>query len=121
MALLHDSVLDGALNVIVTNGSKLNICSSEPANYAAIAAASLGSKTGITVGSPADRAGGGREITISAISDGTCSAGGTATHFAISNGSSAIYATGSLSAPQAVVNGASFSLASFKIAIPDPA
>lgn len=121
MALLHDAVLDAALALIVSNGSRLDICTSEPASYAAIAAASCGNKTSISIGSPADRTGGGREITVAAITGGSCTANATATHFAISNGSNAIYATGSLASSQAVVSGASFSLASFKIGIPDPA
>ena len=121
MALLHDVVLDAALDVIRTNGSKLDICTSEPATYGAIAAASCGNKTGISIGVAGDAAGGGREITVSAISDGSCTADATATHFAISDGSANIYATGSLSSSQAVVNGATFSLSSFKITIPDPA
>jgi hypothetical protein len=121
MALLHDAVLDAALNVIVSNGSRLDICSSEPATYGGIAGVSLGNKTALSIGSPADRAGGGREIQVNAITGGSCTAGGNATHFAIHNATAAIYATGSLSTTYAVVNGATFSLAAFKIGIPDPA
>jgi hypothetical protein len=121
MSLLHDAVLDAALNLIVSNGSKLDLCTSEPATYAAIAAASCGNKTAISIAAPVDRAGGGRKIVIAAISGGSCTANATAAYFAISNGSNAIYATGSLSASQGVVSGATFSLASFEIGIPDPA
>ena len=46
---------------------------------------------------------------------------GTATHYAITNGSSELLATGSLAAPQAVTSGNTFTLASFDIGIPAPA
>ena len=121
MALLHDVVLDGALDIIITNGSKIDICSAEPANYAGIAAVTLANKTSISVGAAGDRTGGGRKITIAEITDGTCTADGTGTHYAISNGSSALYATQTLDSPQTIANGATFTLAAFDIGIPDPA
>ena len=65
--------------------------------------------------------GGGRKITIAEITDGTCTADGTGTHYAISNGSSALYATQTLDSPQTIANGATFTLAAFDIGIPDPA
>jgi hypothetical protein len=46
---IHDDVMDTALDDIADNGDILHICSAEPANYAGIAAISLGS-TAITTG-----------------------------------------------------------------------
>lgn len=120
MALLTDTVLDAALNTLTNNGTRIDICTSEPATYAAISSISAGYGTA-SVGSPADRTGGGREVTVAAVSDGTVTATATATHYAISNGSSTLYATGSLSSSQSVTSGNDWTMASFKIAIPDPA
>lgn len=121
MPLLHDVVLDAALNTIVSAGSRLDICSSEPATYGAVAGVSLGNKTSISVAAPSDRSGGGRKVTVAAITNGSVTGSATATHYAITNGSNTIYATGVLSAPQAVVSGAAFTLTTFDIGIPDPA
>jgi hypothetical protein len=73
------------------------------------------------VGNPADRAGGGREVEVAAISDGEVTGTGTASHWAITDGSSVLIAAGALSASQAVTDGNTFTLAAFKIGIPDPA
>jgi hypothetical protein len=82
----------------------------------------LGNSTSLSIAAPSDRTGGGREVVIAAISDGSVSGTGTATHYAIVDTSnSRLLATGSLSASQSVTSGNTFSLASFTIGIPDPA
>ena len=124
MAALTNTVLDGALNVLTSNGDRIDLCSSEPTTYSGFSSVSLGNKTSLSIGSPADRSGGGREVTVAAITSsatGSITGTGTATHYAISNGSDTLYATGSLSASQAVTSGNTFTLAAFTIAIPDPA
>lgn len=124
MAALTDVVLDGALNILTSNGDRIDLCSSEPTTYSGISSVSLGNFTSLSIGSAADRSGGGREVTVAAItsaSAGSITATGTATHYAISNGSDALYATGALSASQSVTTGNTFTLAAFTIGIPDPA
>lgn len=123
MATLGDRVFDNGLTVLDTEANRLDICSQEPTTYAqATSTYTLGNKTTPTIGAPADRAGGGREVTVSAISDGAVTGTGTATHYAITDTvNSRLLATGSLSASQAVTNGNTFTLTSFKIGIPDPA
>lgn len=118
-ATLSDTVLDGALNIIKNNGDLLHICSSAPANYAGIAAVQLGTKASPGYTGPADHTS-GRKITISAISDGTVSATGTASHVAISNGSDALYVVQALDSTQSVTDGNTFTLTEFIISIPDP-
>jgi len=122
MASLGDRVFDNGLTVLDTEANKITITSQESTTYAsANSTHALGSSTSLSIGAPADRSGGGREVTVSAISDGSVSATGTATHYAILDTSnSRLLATGSLSASQSVTNGNSFTLASFKIGIPDP-
>jgi len=119
-AYLNDLALDSGLSWIDTNGTKLHLCSSQPANYAGIAAVELGSKTGITVSAAADGTPNGRAVTVSAITDGTVSANGSATHWAISNGSDTLVAANTLSDAQTVYSGNTFTLAAFTVRYPDP-
>jgi hypothetical protein len=123
MASISDYVLDAALSKFDTEGDRIDITSQEATTYtSATNTHSLGNKTGVTIGAPADRSGGGREVTVSAITDGSVSGTGTATHYAIVDVSSTrLLGTGSLSSSQAVTSGNTFSRASFKIGIPDPA
>ena len=126
MASIGNTVLDsglGQLNTTTGIADDLHICSQEPTTYTqATSTYTLGDKNGITVTGPADRAGGGREVTVTAITDGDVTATGTATHWAIVDvGGTDLLATGSLSASQAVTSGNTFSLTSFTVGIPDPA
>jgi len=122
MASLGDRVFDEGLTVLSDEANKITITSQEATTYAGgNSTYALGSTTSVTIGQPANRSGGGREVTVSAVSDGSVSGTGTATHYAILDTSnSRLLATGSLSASQSVTNGNSFTLASFKIGIPDP-
>ncbi len=119
MALIADYIFDLALSELDTATSTLHICSSEPANYAGIAAVELGTKTSLSIGAPADRSPNGRKVTVAAIADGTVSASGTATHWAISKSGTTLMASGALASSQAVTNGNVFTLAAFDIGIPD--
>jgi len=120
---LHDRVFDNGLTVLDTEMDKLYICSAQPTTYTeAITTYALGVKNTPTVSAPADRTGGGREVTVSAITDGSVTASGTATHYAgVDSANSRLLATNALSASQAVTSGNTFTLTSFKIGIPDPA
>lgn len=122
MASLGNRVFDNGLTVLDTEANKITITSQEATTYTGgNSTYALGSSTSLSIGAPADRSGGGREVTVAAISDGSVSGTGTATHYAIlDTTNSRLLATGSLSASQSVTNGNSFTLASFKIGIPDP-
>lgn len=123
MASLADRVFDNGLTVLDTEANRIDITSQEATTYAeATSTYTLGNSTSLSIGAPADRTGGGREVVAAAISDGSVSGTGTATHYAIVDTSnSRLLATGSLSASQSVTSGNTFSLASFTIGIPDPA
>jgi hypothetical protein len=122
MPMFGDRVFDEGLNSLNAEGETLHIVSSEPATYAAVAGVSLGTKASPTISVAADRGGGGREVTVSAITDGSVSADGTATGYAIVDDSnSRLLAAGDLSSSQAVTNGNTFTLTQFTIGIPDPA
>ena len=120
MPFIADRVLDLGLNVLSTEANRLDICSSEPADFtAATTTASLGNKTSLSVGNPEARTPDGRKVEVAQITDGVIDGTGTATHYAIVDTvNSRLLATGSLSASQAVTSGNSFTLAAFDIGIP---
>jgi len=123
MAYVADYVLDAALAVFDTEANRLDITSQEATTYAeATSTYTLGNKTGITVGAPADATPNGRRVTVAAITDGTVTGTGTASHWAIvDTANSRLLAAGTLSDPQAVTTGNVFTLGAFDIRIPDAA
>ncbi len=122
MATLNDRVFDNGLTVLDTEASAIHVTSQESTTYTeATSTHTLGNSTSLSIGSPADRSGGGREVTVGAISDGSITGTGTATHYAIVDVSNTrLLVTGSLSASQSVTSGNTFTVASFAIGIPDP-
>jgi hypothetical protein len=121
MPYLHDSVLDSGLSVLTSASSKvLHICTSEPTTRANAISTSLGNKTSFSVGSPTTRTPSGRKVVTGSVSDGTVTGNGTASHWAIIDGSN-LLAAGALSASQVVSSGNAFTLAAFDIGIPGPA
>ena len=122
MATLNNRVFDNGLSVLDTEANKILVTSQEATTYTeANATYALGNSTSLSIGAPADRSGGGREVTVAAISDGSVTGTGTATHFAVVDTlNSRLLATGSLTASQAVTSGNTFTLGAFTIGIPDP-
>lgn len=123
MAALGNSVLDAALSLIDSSTENLYILSADPGlTWSNIALYDLGVKATPGISAPGDRGAGGREITISAITDGSVTDTGTATHYALTDDSETIIlASGALSSSQAVTDGNTFTLTEFTIGIPDPA
>lgn len=123
MASLNDRIFDFGLSVLDTEANAIYITSAEATTYTqATSTYALGNATSITVGAPQDRTGGGREVVVSAITGGSVTASGTATHYAIVDTvNSRLLATNTLNTSQAVVAGNSFSLAAITVGIPDPA
>lgn len=123
MATLNDRVFDNGLTVLDTEANRIDICSQEPTTYAAATSTyTLGNSTSLSIGAPQDRSGGGREVVVAAITDGSVTGTGTATHYAIVDTiNSRLLATGSLTASQSVTSGNTFTLSSVAIGIPDPA
>lgn len=120
---LHDDVYDNGLAPLTTLVENLYICSAQPADFTeASVTYKLGTKAAPTITGPTDRGGSdGRQVTVSAISDGTIDASGDATHFALTDDSATkLLAAGDLAALQAVTIGNPFSLNAFNIGIPDP-
>lgn len=119
--MLNDNVLDQGLNYITTNGDRIDICSLDPATYASATSTHSLGNAATTTGAPQNGDVSGRKVTIAAISGGSVTGTGTATHWALTDGTGVLIATGSLAASQAVTNGNTFDLAAFDIEIPDPA
>lgn len=122
-AILNDRVLDNGLTVLDTEANKILICSAQPTTYTeANSTYALGNSTTLSIGAPAARSPDGRQVTVAAVSDGTVTANGTATHYAIVDTvNSRLLATAPLTSSQVVYSSNSFTLASFTIGIPAPA
>lgn len=122
MAYLDDRVFDNGLSVLSDEADELHICSDEASTYLeATDTFSLG-EASPTISAPGDRSGGGREVDVSSIADGSVTDTGTASHYAIVDTiGSRLLAAGALDTPQSVTSGNTFTLSSFRIGIPDPA
>ncbi len=122
MAFLDDRVFDNGLAVLDTEANEIHITDSEATTYTdATSTSSLGNSASLSIGAPQDRSGGGREVVVAAITDGSVTGTGTATHYAIvDTANSRLLATGSLTASQSVTSGNTFTLSSVAIGIPDP-
>lgn len=125
MPFLNDTVLDNGLTNMKTNATHVYICSAEPATFtAATSTNALGNKSfgagnvfpgAIAAGSPS-----GRRLTTAAVTDGSVTGTGTASHWAITaSGTSTLYAANALSASQPVTSGNTFTLAAFDIRLPN--
>lgn len=125
MPFLSDNVLDNGLNYLTTNGTRMDICSQEPANYTeATSTYSRGNKTGASVGSPANGDTSGRKVTIAAVSSGgNVTSTGSVTHWALSKptATTELLAANALASSQTVTNGNTWTLPATDIEIPDPA
>jgi hypothetical protein len=119
MPYLSPAGLDAAL-AVWAGADALYICSQEPTTFAeATSTYALGTKATPTIGAAGDRTPDGRKRTVAAITDGTVTATGTATHWALTTASgSVLHATGALAASQAVTSGNPFTLGAFDIGIP---
>jgi hypothetical protein len=115
---VNDELRDGGLDWGVANGLQIDLCSTDPGlTYATVSANSLGSAAvTCTLGNHTPD---GRKLTIPAISGATTTADGTATHWALSDGSLDVVASGTLSASEAITNNNEFDLTTFTIAIRD--
>ena len=110
---LNDEVLDQGLDwIIAQNPCRLDITSQAATSYGEATTDgtySLGNETGLTVGATEDD-GTGRKVVVPAITDGDVTETATATHWALTDSSAILIATGPLTASQGVTDGNTFSL-----------
>lgn len=123
MASIADYVLDAALSKLDTEANRIDITSQEATSYAeATSTYTLGNSTSVSFGAPEDGDVSGRKTACAAISDGSVTGSGTATHYSITDTlNSRLLCTGSLTTSQSVVSGNTFTVATFDVEIPDPA
>lgn len=122
MPFINDTELDALLSSINTDLEALWICSAEPTTVTeATTTYGLGSKASPTTTGPQDKSPNGRELQIDAISDGSVSVTGTASHWALvkTTATERLLATGDLASTQSVTNGNTFTLTAFTIGVPD--
>lgn len=119
MAYINDEAFDQGLDFLDTNGTRLDICSTEPTTYAeATSTYTLGNDT-VNTGATANGTTDGRRVTVPAITAGNVTGTGTAAFWALTDGSSVLLATGPLSATQGVTSGNTFTLDAIDITIRD--
>jgi hypothetical protein len=121
MAYINDEVFDQGLDYADTNGTRIDICSQEPTTYTqATSTYTLGNDT-VNTGATAAGATDGRRVIVPAITAGSVTGTGTASHWALTDGSAVLIATGALSSSQGVTSGNTFTLDAISITIRDAA
>ena len=118
MPFIADTVFDTGLNTLDTNGTQIDITTSEITLWANLAAATLGNDT-VNTGAPANGVTDGRRVTVPAITAGAVTGTGSATHWCLSNGTTTVYAAGPVTASQSVTDGNTFTLAAIDITLRD--
>ena len=119
---VHNDVLDGALNIIKNNCTRMTVCNAEPTTYtegnATFALADVTMASGDFTAADGDTS--GRKLTIAAKSGVTVDTTGTATHVALLDvtGTKLQYVTTCTSQALTAANTVSFP--SWKIEIADP-
>lgn len=116
---VDNTVLDAAFG-IVDNATRMAVCSSEPATFAAIAGVTLAQAT-MTGGdfTIADGDTSGRKVTVAAKTGVSITASGSATHVVLhDNTATRIYVTTVPS--QTLTSGGTVDIGSWKIEIADP-
>jgi hypothetical protein len=119
---VHDDVLDGALNILVNNATRLTVCSAQPTTYAegnaTYALADVTIDSAAFTNANGDTS--GRKTTIGAQNAVPIDASGTATHVALLDvtNSKLLYVTTCTS--QALTSGGTVNTPAFDIEIADP-
>lgn len=122
MSFLSQNALDKGLDYLTMNGKRLDICSQEPTTYAeATSVYTLGSKIDASVGAAQEGDMSGRKVTVAAVTNGSVTATGTATHWALSDGVGELLAARTLDSSTPVTSGDKWVTPEYDIEFPDPA
>jgi hypothetical protein len=116
MPFLNNSIRDSGLATL-TGSRTLHICTSEPTTYSEATSTLTVGNAAITLPSASDATPTGRRIVVPAVTDGSATATGTATHYAIVDGST-LLAANALSNSLAVASGNTFTTTTFDITLP---
>lgn len=121
---VHDDVLDGALNVIKNNATRVTLCNAQPTTYteanATFALADVTVDSSDFTG-PANGDASGRKLTVAAQNGVTVDASGTSTHVALLDVSNSklLYVTTHTS--QALTSGNTANIGAWDVELADPA
>ena len=122
-AVLNDRVLDFGINELTSNANRVDLCSQAPTTYTeATSTYTMGNKTAISFGSPAD-ATSGRKVVLTAVTGGSLTATGNVTHYAITDTSNSrlLVVQAVQSSPVAVTSGDTWAFTGdVEVNIPDP-
>lgn len=115
-----DAILDAMADAIIAAATTLYVCSTQPANYAGIAAVAL-ADVAIDSGdfTKANGDTNGRKVTIGQQSSVTIDTSGTAAHVVLASGSVLLYVTTCTS--QALTSGGTVTVPAWDIEVSDPA
>jgi hypothetical protein len=117
-AFIHDDAFDAALGEL-NDATVLHILSQAVTAYGDVATYTLGNKSTPTFGAITNGDVSGRKLPVNAVSGGTVTDTGTASHVALVDGSRLLVCQ-ALSSTQGVTDGNTFSLSAFDIEFPDP-
>ena len=119
---LTDNALDSGLDYLTTNWDRMDICSAEPSTYTeATSTFTLGNKTAHSVGAAQAGDASGRKVLVAAVTDGTVSGTGSASHWGGSYVTGTeLLAANSLAGAQGVSSGNTWTTPVFDIEFPDP-
>jgi len=119
--LVHDDVLDTALNYIANNANRISVCSTQPTTYTqATSTYKLAMSTSPTFTGPANGDTSGRKLTVDQEASINVDASGTAQHVALSDSANSklLYVTTCTS--QVLTQGNTVTIPAWDIEIADP-
>lgn len=120
MAWLNNEVFDQGLDWLQTYGKRVDHCSQEPATYTEATSTYTLGNAAVTTGAPQNGDVDGRKVTVPAVTGGSNTASGTATHVALSDGVSVLCATTALVTQKAVSSSDTFNLTAWDISQRQP-
>lgn len=114
-----DAMLDAALAYISSNATECYVCTAQPTDRANAIAISLIAAVAPGFTGPADGDVSGRKLTLNQLADRPITASGTATHVALTSGTTLLYVTTCTS--QALTSGGTVTIPAWDIEIADAA
>jgi len=119
MAFLIDAALDAGLAYIISNGDSLVLTNAEATTYTeAVTTFNVTDPEAVTPGAAAAGAVSGRRTIIPSV-EVTANATDDATHWALTNGTDTLIATGALASPIALTDTLAYTVEAFSITLLD--
>lgn len=118
-----DTMLDAALDYVIANGTRYDLCAGQPLTYAEATSTNSLGNVALAAGdyTKANGVTSGRRATVAAKSGVSVTTSGTADHVAITDGVGELIYVTTLAAAQAVTSGNTADVGAWDIEIADPA